>query len=144
MVYASSVTVRRRLGGAAASNSSRAKQFMPIYGEKPKRARMVNMNDSMAQRDPALMPLELHSWKTAVNWLAAISVSLIFLVAGIWKVTDPTGAAVRLAQAKVPESLSLAAAILLGIAETVAGVLVLVPRFRKWGAWLGGFLLLAF
>jgi uncharacterized membrane protein YphA (DoxX/SURF4 family) len=105
---------------------------------------MVNMNDSMAQRDPALMPLELHSWKTAVNWLAAISISLIFLVAGIWKVTDPTGAAVRLAQAKVPESLSLAAALLLGIAETVAGVLVLVPRFRKWGAWLGGLLLLAF
>lgn len=50
----------------------------------------------------------------------------------------------RLAQARVPESLSLAAALLLGTTETVAGVLVMVPRFRKWGAWLGCGLLAVF
>ena len=105
---------------------------------------MGDMNDSMAQRDHALMPLELHGWRTGVNWLAAILVALLFLVAGIWKITDPTGAAVRLAQAKVPENLSLAAALLLGISETCAGVLVLVPRFRRWGAWATGLLLLVF
>ncbi len=50
----------------------------------------------------------------------------------------------RMAQARVPESLSLAAALLFGIAETVAGVLTLIPRFRRWGAALAGLLLIAF
>src|SRR5258708_29997329 len=83
-------------------------------------------------------------WRAAVNWTAAILISAVFLVAGLWKVTDPSGAAVRLAQAKVPESLSLAAAMGLGIAETFAGVLLLVPRFRRWGAVIGSLLLVAF
>ena len=30
------------------------------------------------------------------------------------------------------------------VAETYAGVLVLVPRFRRWGAWICGFLLVVF
>ena len=47
-------------------------------------------------------------------------------------------------QARVPESLSLAVALLFGIGETVGGVLVLVPRFRRWGAMLTGGLLVAF
>ena len=50
----------------------------------------------------------------------------------------------RLSQARLPESISLPATIVLGIAETVAAVLVLVPRFRKWGAWLASGLLVAF
>jgi len=33
---------------------------------------------------------------------------------------------------KVPQNLSLAAALLLGIAETFSAVLILVPRFRRW------------
>jgi uncharacterized membrane protein YphA (DoxX/SURF4 family) len=102
------------------------------------------MNDSMAQRGHAIAPLELPGWKTSLNWISAILTSLIFIAAGLWKITDPFGAAARLTQFKVPENLSLAAALLLGIAETVAAVLVLVPRFRKWGSWLGAALLLAF
>lgn len=84
------------------------------------------------------------AWKTAVNWSAAILIAFLFLLAGLWKVTDPTGAAVRLAQAKVPESLSLLAALGLGTTETFAGVLVLIPRYRRWGALLAGALLLVF
>jgi uncharacterized membrane protein YphA (DoxX/SURF4 family) len=102
------------------------------------------MNDSMAQRDHTLPPLELPGWKTMLNWIAAILTAVVFLASGLWKITDPIGVAARLAQAKVPESLSLFAAILLGITETVTGVLVLVPRFRRWGAWLGTALLFAF
>lgn len=83
-------------------------------------------------------------WRTAVNWTAAILISAVFLVAGLWKVTDPIGAGVRLAQARVPESLSVAAALSLGIVETFAGVLLLVPRFRRWGAIIGSLLLVAF
>jgi uncharacterized membrane protein YphA (DoxX/SURF4 family) len=83
-------------------------------------------------------------WRTAANWTAAVLISLVFLVAGLWKITDPVGAAVRLAQAKVPESLSLAGAIGFGIAETFGGVLLLIPRFRRWGALIVSLLLIAF
>jgi len=87
---------------------------------------------------------EQQGWRTFLNWTAAILIAAVFLVAGLWKVTDPSGAAVRLAQAKVPESLSLAAAMGLGIAETFTGVLLLVPRFRRWGSIAGSLLLIAF
>ncbi len=102
------------------------------------------MSQSAASLGAVLAPPEKPGWKTAVSWVAAVLISLVFLIAGLWKVTDPTGAAVRLAQAKVPQNLSLLAALLLGSTETFAGVLLLVPRFRRWGAWLGSFLLLAF
>jgi hypothetical protein len=49
-----------------------------------------------------------------------------------------------MAQAQVPSILSLPAAIGFGIAEVFGGLLVLVPRFRRWGAWLCGLMLLAF
>jgi len=83
-------------------------------------------------------------WRYAAGWIAAVLISLVFLVAGIWKLTDPTGAGARLAQAKVPESLSVIAAVGLGILETFAGVMLLVPRLRRWGAVLGTVLLAAF
>jgi uncharacterized membrane protein YphA (DoxX/SURF4 family) len=84
------------------------------------------------------------AWKTALSWTGAIVVAVLFLASGIWKATDPTGWAVKLTQAKFPQGLSVAGAIVLGILETTAGVLVLVPRFRRWGAWLSGALLVAF
>jgi uncharacterized membrane protein YphA (DoxX/SURF4 family) len=83
-------------------------------------------------------------WRTAINWIAAILIAAVFLVAGLWKITDPIGAAARLAQAKVPESLSVLTAVGLGTLETFTGVLLLVPRFRRWGAYIGTFLLAAF
>lgn len=66
------------------------------------------------------------------------------IVAGVWKITEPLAAAARMNQALVPASLSLPAAIGFGVAETFAGVLLLVPRFRRWGAWLSALLLAAF
>jgi len=98
----------------------------------------------MAHPQQALARLELPGWKSTLSWICAILIALVFLVSGLWKITDAPGAAVRMAQARVPQSLSLAAAIGLGIAETFTGVMLLVPRFRRWGAWLGGALLLAF
>src|SRR6185503_7276456 len=44
----------------------------------------------------------------------------------------------------VPYNLTLPLALFLAVAETTAGVLILVPRFRRWGAMLAGLLLLAF
>ena len=102
------------------------------------------MNDSMAQPRPGLVPLDLPGWKTALSWVSAILLAVLFLASGLWKVTDAQGASVRMAQARIPESLSLAAAIVFGVVETSAGVLVLIPRFRRWGAALTALLLVAF
>lgn len=98
----------------------------------------------MPQPRQGLVPLDLPGWKRASSWIAAILLAVLFLVSGLWKITDAQGAAVRMAQAKVPESLSLAAALFFGIVETVAASLLLVPRLRRWGAVLAGLLLLAF
>ena len=98
----------------------------------------------MAQPRGGLASVELPGWKTALGWGAAVLLSFLFLISGLWKITDAQGAAVRMAQARVPESLSLAAALVFGIVETVCAVLILVPRFRRWGSILTGFLLLAF
>ena len=76
--------------------------------------------------------------------VAAVLLAVLFLSSGIWKVTDVPGWALRLAQAKVPESLSVAGALIVGVAETIAGVLLLVPRLRRWGAVLSGVLLVVF
>ena len=102
------------------------------------------MHHSMAQPQPGLSSLELPGWKTALSWVSAILLTVLFLISGLWKITDAQGAAVRMAQAKVPESVSLVAAIVFGVVETVAAVLVLIPRLRRWGAFLAGLLLAAF
>ena len=96
---------------------------------------------------PAHSPAGLEvpqGWRVGLNWTAAILISIVFLVAGLWKASDPIGAAARLAQAKVPEMLSIPAAIGFGIIETTCGVLLLIPRFRQWGAWIASLLLVAF
>src|SRR5579883_714650 len=87
---------------------------------------------------------ELPAWKSFLCAGCAILLALLFLVSGIWKITDPFGAAVRMNQAKIPAVLSIPAAVGFGVAETFAAVLLLVPRFRRWGALLTGGLLVAF
>ncbi len=91
-----------------------------------------------------MRPLDPAGWKTAFAWGAAIALSVLFLASGLWKITAPQSAAMRMSQALVPESWSLFLAVAFGIAETVGGVFVLAPRFRRWGAILTGLLLLAF
>ncbi len=88
--------------------------------------------------------LEPAGWKTAFAWVAGVALSVLFLASGLWKITDPQSAAMRMSQALVPESWSLFLAVSLGVVETVSGVFVLVPRFRRWGAILTGLLLLGF
>jgi len=92
----------------------------------------------------AVTDFDRPGWKTALNWVAAVLIALLFLVSGIWKITDLPRWSVMLHQFKVPENLTLASAFLLGVSETLAGVLILVPRFRRWGAWLSSLLLLVF
>ncbi len=106
---------------------------------------MMSMDESIAHPGrPAAAAWELPGWKTAASAVAAFLLALLFVVSGVWKITDPFSAAQRMTQALVPASLSLLAACMFGIAETFTAVLLVVPRFRRWGAWLGGLLLVAF
>ena len=91
------------------------------------------MNASMAQ-----------PWKSRLSWVSSVALCALFLFSGLWKITDVQGTAVRMVQAKVPESLGLAAALFFGIVETAGAVMILVPRLRRWGALLLGALLVAF
>ncbi len=105
---------------------------------------MESMSESMAPVEEASADVPLPAWQT---WIAAISAWLmaaLFIVAGVWKLTDPLAAAIRMTQALVPQALSLPAALGFGISETLAGILLLVPRFRRWGALLTVLLLVAF
>ncbi|HWR50314.1 MAG TPA: MauE/DoxX family redox-associated membrane protein [Bryobacteraceae bacterium] len=84
------------------------------------------------------------SWKPAAGHIMAVLAAIPFIVAGVWKITDPYGASVRLTQALVPAQLALAGAIGFGIAELFGAALILIPRFRRWGALVIGLLLVAF
>jgi uncharacterized membrane protein YphA (DoxX/SURF4 family) len=105
---------------------------------------MKNMDHSMAQSKAAVGAFVSSAWKHHASTVSAVLLACLFLVAGGWKMTDPFGAATRMTQALVPGSLSLVAAIAFGIAEAVAALFLIVPRFRRWGAWLAGALLVAF
>jgi uncharacterized membrane protein YphA (DoxX/SURF4 family) len=83
-------------------------------------------------------------WKTVANHAAALIVAFLFLCAGVYKAVDPYKFANLAKNLLVPYDLTLPLALLLAVAETTAGVLILVPRFRRWGALLAGILLLAF
>ncbi len=105
---------------------------------------MKNMDESITHPDSQAANWAASEWKTFAATLAALLLAALFIVAGVWKITDPFSAAQRMAQARVPANLSLLAACMFGVAETYSGVLLVVPRFRRWGAWLSGVLLIAF
>ncbi|HYM13002.1 MAG TPA: MauE/DoxX family redox-associated membrane protein, partial [Bryobacterales bacterium] len=83
-------------------------------------------------------------WQRAVEWAAALALAALWFSAGLWKLSDVTGWQLKLTQLLVPKSLSLAGALSFGTAETFAGVLLLLPQWRRWGSWLSVFLLSAF
>jgi len=98
----------------------------------------------MAQARAQIVARAPARWKTAASWAAALLLAALFLSSGLWKAAEPQDWAVRLTQARVPQGLSVAGAIAFGVAETVAGVLLAVPRLRRWGAALAAGLLAAF
>ena len=83
-------------------------------------------------------------WQNRVGWLAAVVMAVIWLVAGIWKLTNLTGFQLMLTQMLVPVWLSLPAALALGITETFAGILLLRPAWRRLGGYLSAALLVVF
>src|SRR5438105_4709502 len=77
--------------------------------------------------------LALPAWKTVISHIAAASVAIIFLASGIAKLVVPFLVQTMFEQFLVPTWGSMPLVILLGIAETLGGLLVLMPRYRRWG-----------
>lgn len=90
-----------------------------------------------------LLP-DLPRWKITLTTIFASLLALLFFVSGSWKLTDPLQWSQALTQFLVPSKLALPFTLLLGIGEAFGAVLILVPRFRRWGGWLLAFLLIAF
>ena len=99
---------------------------------------------SSTTASPRAGSLEMPPWKNLVSHAAALVVAFLFICAGVYKAIDPYKFANLAKNLLVPYDLTLPLALLLAVAETTAGVLILVPRFRRWGAMLAGALLLAF
>ena len=87
---------------------------------------------------------QLPRWKSTAGAASAVILGLLFLASGIWKLTDLDATAERMVQSLVPVALSVPAALAVAISETFAGVLLLIPRYRRWGAWTAGLMLVAF
>jgi uncharacterized membrane protein YphA (DoxX/SURF4 family) len=88
--------------------------------------------------------VRMPAWKTMVSHLAALAVALLFLTAGIWKMSQPFTWARMVEDLRVPYQLSMYATLALAVSETLAGALVLIPKFRRWGAALAALLLVVF
>jgi uncharacterized membrane protein YphA (DoxX/SURF4 family) len=99
---------------------------------------------SSTTASPLAGSLEIPGWKTIISHAAALFIGAVFIVAGVYKAIDPYKFANLAKNLLVPYDLTLPLALLLAVAETTAGVLILVPRFRRWGAILASALLLGF
>jgi uncharacterized membrane protein YphA (DoxX/SURF4 family) len=87
---------------------------------------------------------DLPAWKKAIGGVCALLLAILFFVSGAWKLTDPSLWSQALVEFRVNSALSLPGTLALGVGEMLGAVLILVPRFRRWGAWLIGFLLIVF
>jgi uncharacterized membrane protein YphA (DoxX/SURF4 family) len=105
------------------------------------------MSDSLVESaELRLSPAnaDLPAWKNTISGVAALLLAILFFASGAWKLTDPFQWAHALTEFKVPSAYALPFTLTLGIGETLSAVLVLVPRFRRWGSWLIALMLVAF
>jgi uncharacterized membrane protein YphA (DoxX/SURF4 family) len=87
---------------------------------------------------------EFPAWKGLASHTGAVFIAGVFLLAGVYKAIDPYKFAALAKNLLVPYDLTLPLAVVLAVLETTAGVLILIPRFRRWGAILASVLLLGF
>lgn len=82
--------------------------------------------------------------KHQIAMISAILLGLIFLVSGGWKVLSPFQTGELLEQAQVPAGMGSLGAAVLGALELFAAFLLFVPRFRRWGGFIGSALMIFF
>jgi uncharacterized membrane protein YphA (DoxX/SURF4 family) len=103
---------------------------------------------SQSTADPAeylgTAVVDLPQWKTVASSVFAALLAIIFFVSGSWKISDPFQWAQAMQQFRVPPDVALPFAVLVGVAEALGAVLILVPRMRRWGGILISLLLVSF
>lgn len=102
------------------------------------------MEESIADAGGLEVEWQQAQWKSVAATVAGILIGLLFLVSGTWKLSDPLDWTTKIEQFKVPYSVSLPFTLALAVGEVWGGLLILVPRFRRWGAILCSFLLVSF
>ncbi len=79
---------------------------------------------------------EMPAWQKIASHIGAVLVAIIFLAAGLAKATMPFQFQQMMEQLKVPSWGSLPLVFGLGVVETAAGLLVLIPKYRRIGGWM--------
>lgn len=88
--------------------------------------------------------IDLAPWQAVTSTVAALLLAILFFASGFWKLTSPFTWSQLMGQFQVPSGLALPFAVLVGIGEMFGAAMIIVPRFRRWGSLLIGFLLIAF
>lgn len=83
-------------------------------------------------------------WQSACAVASAVILGLLFVVSGCWKLSDLEATSERMVQSLIPVAMSMPAAMAVAVCEVLAGVFLLIPRHRRWGACLAGAMLAAF
>jgi uncharacterized membrane protein YphA (DoxX/SURF4 family) len=105
------------------------------------------MQDSAAHPFPYsgdTVQIDIPRWKLAISTVFSVLLAILFFVSGSWKLADPFQWSQALTQFLVPGNFAMPFTILLGIGEVFGAILILIPRYRRWGGWLIAFLLIAF
>jgi uncharacterized membrane protein YphA (DoxX/SURF4 family) len=87
---------------------------------------------------------DIAPWKKVVGSVLAVLLAFLFVVSGGWKLAAPFTWAQLVGQLRVPAQLALPLSVASGIGEVFCGVLIFVPRFRRWGSLLMSLLLVGF
>jgi uncharacterized membrane protein YphA (DoxX/SURF4 family) len=88
--------------------------------------------------------LEVPAWKATLNHIAAFLTALIFIIVGVFKIVTPYEVASMMEKLLIPAKVSLPFTLVLGTVELFAGIMVLIPRFRRWGGTIVSLLLVSF
>jgi uncharacterized membrane protein YphA (DoxX/SURF4 family) len=102
------------------------------------------MAESMAYPQTRDIGETLSPARNVAGWIAALALGIFFLGAGLWKSQDPLTWATIITNMKVPAVLSEPFTVALATGEIFSAILLLIPRFRRWGAILTAAMLLGF
>ncbi len=77
--------------------------------------------DASSTADLPSQTLEMPPWKSIANHIAALIVAILFIAAGVWKITNPFAVSRMLEQLLVPYSLSIPFTLTLAVLGNIRG-----------------------
>jgi uncharacterized membrane protein YphA (DoxX/SURF4 family) len=88
--------------------------------------------------------VDLPQWKNILSGVSAILLGILFFASGCWKLADPLQWSQAMTEFQVPSGIALPFTVAVGVAEAFGALLIVVPRFRRWGSVIISLLLIAF